>query len=432
MQEGHDRIRVAGTTSLVGLALLLAHYAVWYAARLPVVVHPAPVHAAVIVGILVAAGVWCISIAWKARRVESAFDMVLPHRGLPAFAIAMGALGEALPLALTFVGIPGNVHASAGVVAIAVASAAPLMTRIMPAPTASGHPWARALDEAQEEAIHLRNATPAPRPSVDRPAFLREVVNPGVKLCDVVGLAAAKQDVAESIKLMTDPATAQRHGIEPVRGLLLHGPPGTGKTFFARAAAGEFGKRFLEVRASDLVSQYVGETEKNIAAAFEYARAVAPCILFFDEVDGLARNRALARNDWEISRVNALLTEMDGLTKDARAPIVIGATNRIDDLDPAVLRPGRFDRKVLVGLPEAGDRALLLGSLLKGTPVAQGFPMHRLVEATAGMSPAELKALVQDVRRRIYREGGAKPRPITGSDLQAALATARASTGPRI
>jgi AAA+ superfamily predicted ATPase len=425
MPDGHDRIRVAATAFLVGLVLVLAHYSAWFAARLPAVLHPHPLDTAVMIAILTALALWCTWRAWKERRVESPFDVVLHHRGLVAFCLAMGAFGEALSLAFTFAGIPCSAHASAVLIAAGVAGGPLLMSRVMPAPSKKGHPWAHALDEAHREAAQLRNAPAEVPPTVERPAFLREVANPGVRFCDVVGLASAKRDVAESIRLMADPATAQRHGIEPVRGVLLHGPPGTGKTFFARAAAGEFGKRFLEVRASDLVSQYVGETEKNIAAAFDYARAVAPCILFFDEIDGLARSRALALNDWEISRVNALLTEMDGLTKDARAPIVIAATNRIDDLDPAVLRPGRFDRKILVGLPGASDRAHLLRALLRGAPLAPDFPMPWLVEATAGMSPAELKSLVQDVRRGIYREGRAHPRPASARDFQSALATAR-------
>lgn len=412
-------LRAAGIAALCCLGLVVGHYAIW-SAKDPAfgAVGPNPViAAAVMVG---GSGILFVQ-AWRRRRPESQLDTVAPERGLAAWTIAIWLVLEACLLALVTLGFALNVHVAAAMVAVVVLSGPLALPAFMPRPALGSHPWSKDLEEAVEQAQVLRAAAP-PTPPAARPGFLREVTNPGVSFRDVVGLQDAKRDVAEAFQLIQDPSLARRHGIEPVRGVLLHGPPGTGKTFFARAAAGQFAKRFLEVRASDLVSQYVGETEKNIAAAFAYARTVAPCILFFDEVDGLARNRAHARNDWEVSRVNALLTEMDGISKDDRAPIVIAATNRPDDLDPAVLRPGRFDRMVHVGLPNAADRAAMLRAMLQGSHLAPGADGPWLVEATAGMSPAELKALVQEVRRRIFREGAATPRPIAAADFQAALA----------
>lgn len=428
MLKREQALRAYAVAGLAALVLLCAHYAIWIGAGLPSTLHPSPASLAAPTFLLVVGAVAVLAKTWSARRAQSPLDTVPAERGLVPFCVGLAAIGEAAPLVLAIIGLPTNIHVNALTLAGGVLSAPALLKLLFPAPAVEDNPWAGTLDEAAQEATRLR-AAPQPNPvtttSSPRPAFLREVPNPGIAFPDVVGLDGAKQDVAESIRLMEDPALAKMHGIEPVRGILLHGPPGTGKTFFARATAGQFGKRFLDVRASDLVSQYVGETEKNIAAAFAYARQVGPAILFIDEIDGLARNRALARNDWEISRVNALLTEMDGITKDPNAPIVIGATNRIDDLDPAILRPGRFDRKILVGLPTPKDRSLMLQHMLKGSELAAGFQGSWLVRTTEGMSPAELKALVQDVKRRIFREGRPTPRPITAADFQAALASVR-------
>jgi transitional endoplasmic reticulum ATPase len=176
------------------------------------------------------------------------------------------------------------------------------------------------------------------------------------------------------------------------------------------------------VQCSDLVSKYVGETEQNIAAVFQYARQAGPAILFFDEFDALARDRAKAVNDWEISRVNAILTEMDGLIQDARQPIVLAATNRIDDLDPAFLRPGRFDRRVLVGLPDAAARRAMLKQFCRGRALAPGFDGERLVRVTDGFSAAELQRLVKDAFLRVYRENPvAAPRALTTWDVLAGI-----------
>lgn len=263
--------------------------------------------------------------------------------------------------------------------------------------------------------------------STTAPRGLQVVTNPQVSYKDLVGMEDTKRELLEAIKLMRDPATMERHGLDPVRGILLHGPPGTGKTHFARATGGELGIKFLAVQSSDLVSKYVGETEHNIAAVFEYARRAGPAILFFDEFDALARDRSKAVNDWEVSRVNAILTEMDGLTKDKNRPIVLAATNRLDDLDAAFLRPGRFDRRVYVGLPDAAARRAMLKQFYKGRQLAAGFDGERIVHLTEGCSAAELQRLVKDVYMRIYRENPAMaPRALRTEDLVACL---KARTG---
>ncbi len=427
-------VRTVGTAGLACILLVLGHYVVWLGVQAnPNATFPA--QSLLMAGaVALAVSVYMMVLARRARLATSPLDVVGTTRGLPQICVGMGLLGEAAVILFALVGGSNNVHLGAGAVMLGVASAPFVLRSVFPVPTSEDHPWQRTLRESQEAAVAMRvNQTEAPRAieTSNRPPFLREVLSPGISYDDVIGLDGAKRDVTEAIRLMENPQLAVVHGIEPVRGLLLHGPPGTGKTHFARATAGQFGKRFLEVRSSDLVSQYVGETEKNIAAAFAYARRVGPAILFVDEIDGLARDRSLARNDWEVSRVNALLTEMDGISKDPKAPIVIGATNRIDDLDPAILRPGRFDRKVLVGLPDGKDRARMLRQMLKGSRLAAGFDPTWLVAQTHGMSPADLKALVQDVKRTIFREGNATPRTIEMADFKAALATVSTTTRPQ-
>lgn len=261
--------------------------------------------------------------------------------------------------------------------------------------------------------------------SVGPPRGVQVVAKPDVSYKDLVGMEATKRELLEAIRLIRDPATMKRHGLDPVRGVLLHGPPGTGQTHFARATAGELGVKFLAVQCSDLVSKYVGETEHNIAAAFQYARQVGPAILFFDEFDAIARDRSKATNDWEVSRVNTILTEMDGLTKDPKRPIVLAATNRLDDLDPAFLRPGRFDRRVHVGLPDAAARHAMLRQFTRGRTFAPSFDLGRLVRATEGLSAADLQRLAKDAFMRIYRENpAAPPRSLTTDDFLACLAPA--------
>jgi AAA+ superfamily predicted ATPase len=261
------------------------------------------------------------------------------------------------------------------------------------------------------------------------PRGVQAVAHPGVSYRDLVGMDSTKRELLEAIRLMRDPATMERHGLDPVRGVLLHGPPGTGKTHFARATAGELGVKFLAVQSSDLVSKYVGETEQNIAAIFRYAREAGPALLFFDEFDALARDRSKATNDWEVSRVNTILTEMDGLTKDAKRPIVLAATNRLDDLDQAFLRPGRFDRRVYVGLPDATARRAMLTQFTKGRSMAPSFDAGRLVRLTDGQSAADLQRLVKDAFMRIYRENPtAAPRALTTEDFLACITRAKLNT----
>jgi len=281
---------------------------------------------------------------------------------------------------------------------------------------------------ARARIAHTTRTTPdrePPRP----PPFVEHVHAPGVSFRDVIGMEDAKRDLAESIRLIQDPESARRHGIDPVRGILLDGPPGTGKTYFARAAAGEYRLHFLNVRTAQLVHEHVGRTEKNIQELFAYARSQAPCILFIDEIDTIGAKRSAAQNAWERTQVNALLQEMDGIHRHADAPVVLAATNDRDALDPALLRPGRFDRHVHVGLPDAATRARLLRYHLGGRAIEPDVDLRALATRLDGWTPKQVEALVKEAFRVVYREDSSvPPRPLQWKDFR--HATRRVSLKP--
>lgn len=265
------------------------------------------------------------------------------------------------------------------------------------------------LDEEPEEA-------PQPLPAGLERLTVKET------FADLVGMADVKQHLREAIDLMRHPEKQAAFGLEPPSGILLHGPPGTGKTFVARCAAGQFGEEFYYVDANTLVDSKGGETENRIAAIFAYARAHTPCILFIDELDTLAPNRGKLQTDWMVDRVNALLRELDGIKGKANAPILLAATNRKDGLDPAVLRPGRLTLHVLVDLPDEATReATIRHHLAKRRHDAIDF--KALAKATEGRSQADLKELVNRAALAIYRENpnAAAARAMTMADLQKAL-----------
>ncbi|MEM8595050.1 MAG: AAA family ATPase [Pseudomonadota bacterium] len=236
------------------------------------------------------------------------------------------------------------------------------------------------------------------------PSVLREtqVETPEVGWTDIGGLAETKAMLAETILWpLHQAALAEGLGLEPVSGVLLQGPPGSGKTLLARAIASESGLNFIPVRASRLLSQYMGEAERLIADLFAQARHAAPCLLFFDEIDALAPNRAAG--DTAVARVVAqLLTEIDGI-EGRRGVILLGATNRIEAVDPALLRPGRFDLTVEIPLPGSRARAEILAVHARGKPLSSDVDLVALAEAAEGWTGAELAALCQGAARQAMR-----------------------------
>lgn len=230
------------------------------------------------------------------------------------------------------------------------------------------------------------------------PSALRElaVEIPSTRFADIGGHETAKSVLTETLLWPTRYAELFRHrGIKPLRGVLLHGPPGTGKTMLARALASEAGVNFIAIRGPELLSRFVGESERAVREVFDAARMSAPCLLFFDELDALAPKRSQGGGNEVGDRVVAqLLTEIDGF-QPMQGVQLLAATNRIDRVDPALLRPGRFDRELLIGLPSLQERQQILEVVLEGQLVADEVDLKSLAEATEGRSGAELRALIQ-------------------------------------
>ncbi|HUO45467.1 MAG TPA: AAA family ATPase [Acidimicrobiia bacterium] len=218
----------------------------------------------------------------------------------------------------------------------------------------------------------------------------------------VANLEEVKQRLIESVVWpVSDPERFKAMGIDPPRGVLLYGPPGTGKTFVVRALAHEAGAAFFPVKGAELLDKYVGESERGVREVFSRARATAPSIIFFDEIDALAPVRGRSTNNVTDSVVAALLTEMDGVTERGEVS-VIGATNRRDLIDPALLRAGRFEIQIELGLPDVRARRALLE--ISDVPFAEGVDKDRIAEVSEGMSMADLAGTLREAALSALRE----------------------------
>ncbi len=219
---------------------------------------------------------------------------------------------------------------------------------------------------------------------------------------DVGGMEELKQEVRETVGLMLEhPDDAERYGIE-WNGILLHGPPGVGKTFFARAIAGEYGLSLMHVSTGDLVGGIVGQSAQNIDKAFQTALEHLPCLLFFDEFDSVAQRRDSSPDQESRRTVNQLLTSLEA-HRDERELLVMAATNSIEHLDPAVIRPGRFDRHIRIDLPDADARRAIFEAELDDRPTASDINLDELVARTEGMSPAAISKVVDSAALEAFR-----------------------------
>ena len=215
---------------------------------------------------------------------------------------------------------------------------------------------------------------------------------------DVAGHAEAKQELKEVVDFLKHPQKYLRIGAEIPKGVLLVGPPGTGKTLLARAVAGEAGVPFLTVSASEFMEMFVGVGASRVRSLFEEARKASPAIIFIDELDSIGRRRGAGiggGHDEREQTLNQILSEMDGFEKDTSV-IIIAATNRPDILDPALLRPGRFDRQVTIGLPTMREREDILRVHVRNKPVSDDVDLKRLAEATPMFSGADLENLTNE------------------------------------
>jgi transitional endoplasmic reticulum ATPase len=242
---------------------------------------------------------------------------------------------------------------------------------------------------------------------VVRPSAMREVLveTPNVTWDSVGGLLKIKQELKEAVEWpLKHPETFERMGIRPSRGILLYGPPGTGKTLLAKAVAKESEANFIQVKGPSLLSKWVGDSEKGVRKIFERARQVAPCIIFFDEVDSLAGKRGGDTGSKVTERVlNQMLAEMDGL-EDLNDVLIIGATNRPDMLDSALLRPGRFDKVLLVNAPEQEGRKKILRIHTKNMPLAKDVNLDKIAQKTVGYTGADLEGLTREAAMISLRE----------------------------
>ena len=219
---------------------------------------------------------------------------------------------------------------------------------------------------------------------------------------DVGGMDELKQEVRQTVGLMLEhPDDAERYGIE-WNGILLHGPPGVGKTFFARAIAGEYGLSLMHVSTGDLVGGIVGQSAQNIDKAFQTALQHLPCLLFFDEFDSVAQRRDNSPDQESRRTVNQLLTSLEA-HREERQLLVMAATNSIEHLDPAVIRPGRFDRHIRVDLPDADARRAIFEAELDDRPTAPTIDLDELVARTEGMTPAAISKIVDSAALEAFR-----------------------------
>ena len=236
----------------------------------------------------------------------------------------------------------------------------------------------------------------------EKPVVL-EVTGTGITYEDIGGLSDEIQRLREMIELpMKHPEIFEKLGIESPKGVLMYGPPGTGKTLIARAVANESGANFFSIAGPEIMSKYYGESEQRLRELFEQANKEAPSIIFIDELDSIAPKREEVTGEVERRVVAQLLTMMDGLEERGQV-VVIGATNRIDAIDPALRRPGRFDREIEIGVPDRSERIEILQIHTRGMPLAEDVKLEDIGDRTHGFVGADISALVREAAMKALR-----------------------------
>ena len=390
------------------------------------------------------------------------------ERLIESLTAAVGAAPDDLPLRLHLAGLlvdAGRGSEAIGHVATVLASdpasadAQQLMARAMGTPPATSPATSPALDDAPAP-----DDPPVGEPAVEEPAapttfdwqaaesdldvslgpmFVDgstedagpapyDVEAAGIRLADVGGLTEVKKRLEASfLAPLRNPELRALYGKSLRGGLLLYGPPGCGKTFLAKAVAGELGASFLHVSLADVLDMYIGQSERNVKELFEVARSSAPCVLFLDELDAIGGKRSLNRSSGARTTVNQLLTELDGVGSDNEGVFVLAATNHPWDVDPALRRPGRLDRTLLVLPPDREAREAILRTHLRDRPVER-IDTRRLAKATEGFSGADLAHLCESASENALMEsvGSGQVRMIQMADFDSALAEIRPSIGP--
>ena len=258
-----------------------------------------------------------------------------------------------------------------------------------------------------------------------QPSALREVMVevPNVKWHDIGGLEEAKEELKQVVEWpLKIPEVFVKMGIKPPTGVLLYGPPGTGKTLLAKAIANESEANFISIKGPELLSKFVGESERGVRKIFKKARQVSPVIIFFDEIDALASIRSGGEFDSGVGDrvLNQILTELDGV-ESLNGVMFIAATNRPDLIDPALIRPGRIDKIIFVGAPDEKAREEIFKVHLKGVPLAKTFNLKELVQKTKGYSGADILGLVREAVLITLKENKMKPGEVQSKHFEKAM-----------
>ena len=273
-----------------------------------------------------------------------------------------------------------------------------------------------------------------------QPSAMREVLvqRPNVEWEDIGGLQQVKEELAEAIEWPLKHADLfTEANVQPPKGILLYGPPGTGKTMIAKAVAATSEANFISIKGPELISKWVGESEKGVREVFRKARQAAPCVVFFDEIDAIAPRRGGSEGDGHATErvISQMLTELDGL-EDLKGVVVIGATNRPDIIDEALLRPGRFDRILEVPPPDKDARKQIFHIHTKKKPLESDVNLDKLVEMTEGMTGADVAALVNAaamtaIKEHVRQKSGSKLR-VSMKHFETALNKIKKKSGNRI
>jgi AAA+ superfamily predicted ATPase len=296
---------------------------------------------------------------------------------------------------------------------------------------ADGYDWSQAEDELRDvlPAMFVGEAGSVSAGLDEASAYDAE--HTGLTLADVAGLDEVKKRLeAAFLAPMRNPELRKLYGKSLRGGLLLYGPPGCGKTFIARAVAGELGARFITVSFADLIDMFVGRSERNIHELFEVARRNAPCVIFLDEVDAIGQKRSQLRNTPMRSAVNQLLLELDDVASDNTGVFLLAATNHPWDVDSALRRPGRFDRTLLVLPPDGPAREGVFRYHLRDRPVG-GIDLAKLSRLTDGYSGADIAHVCETAAEQALLDSVklGEPRLIGQADLEAAVGEVRPSLG---
>ncbi|KAG8374231.1 hypothetical protein BUALT_Bualt11G0109500 [Buddleja alternifolia] len=250
---------------------------------------------------------------------------------------------------------------------------------------------------------HLQTAL-----GISNPSALRETVVevPNVSWEDIGGLENVKRELQETVQYPVEhPEKFEKFGMSPSKGVLFYGPPGCGKTLLAKAIANECQANFISIKGPELLTMWFGESEANVREIFDKARQSAPCVLFFDELDSIATQRGSSVGDGGAADrvLNQLLTEMDGMNA-KKTVFIIGATNRPDIIDPALLRPGRLDQLIYIPLPDEESRYQIFKSCLRKSPLSKNIDLRALAKYTQGFSGADITEICQRACKYAIRE----------------------------